>query len=122
MLTQSTALERVRSFAESIRSQHISLRKVILFGSYARNEQRSFSDIDVALVADEFTGFGFQDVGLIGASLAQKLFVDIEPHTFSPEQLSDWNPFVQEIKRTGIVVGEWEPAAAGNGILGVQYG
>ncbi|MDO7875589.1 nucleotidyltransferase domain-containing protein [Hymenobacter sp. ASUV-10] len=114
MLTQSTALERVRSFAESIRSQHISLRKVILFGSYARNEQRSFSDIDVALVADEFTGFGFRDVGLIGEALAQKLFVDIEPHTFSPEQFADWNPFVQEIKRTGIVVGEWEPMAAGN--------
>lgn len=109
MVTQATALERVKAFAESIRSQHISLRKVILFGSYARNEQRQFSDIDVALVADEFTGFGFQDVGLIGAAIAQKSFVDIEPHTFSPEQFTDWNPFVQEILRTGIVIGEWEP-------------
>ena len=114
MFTQATALERVKAFAESIRSQHISLRKVILFGSYARDEQRPFSDIDVALVADEFTGFGFQDVGLIGAAIAQKPFVDIEPHTFSPEQFTDWNPFVQEIKRTGIVVGEWEPVATQN--------
>ncbi|TGE15917.1 nucleotidyltransferase domain-containing protein [Hymenobacter elongatus] len=111
MLTQSAALERVRAFAESIRSEQVSLRKVILFGSYACNDQRPFSDIDVALVADEFTGFGFQDVGLIGAVIAQKAFVDIEPHTFSPEQFTDWNPFVQEIKRTGIVIGEWEPTA-----------
>ena len=111
MLTQSLALERVKAFAETIRSQHISLRKVILFGSYARNGQRQFSDIDVALIADEFTGFGFQDVGLISAAIIQKQFVDIEPHTFSPAQFTDWNPFVQEIKRTGIVVGEWEPAA-----------
>ncbi|MBF9219648.1 nucleotidyltransferase domain-containing protein [Hymenobacter ruricola] len=117
MLTQSAALERVRAFAESIRGQSVSLRKVILFGSYARNEQRAFSDIDVALVADEFTGFGFQDVGLIGAAIAQKLFVDIEPHTFSPEQFTDWNPFVQEIKRTGIVVGEWEPTVTQNRAL-----
>ena len=107
MFTQAVALERVKEFAESIRSQSVALRKVILFGSYARNEQREFSDIDVALVADEFTGFGFQDVGLIGAAITQKPFVDIEPHTFSPEQFTDWNPFVQEIKRTGIVVGEW---------------
>ena len=114
MLTQSTAVERVKAFAESIRSQSVSLRKVILFGSYARNEQKEFSDIDVALVADEFTGFGFQDVGLIGAAIAQKPFVDIEPHTFSPEQFTDWNPFVQEIKRTGIVIGEWEPADTEN--------
>lgn len=112
MYTQAAALERVKAFAESIRSQRISLRKVILFGSYARNEQREFSDIDVALVADEFTGFGFQDVGLIGAAMAQKLFIAIEPHTFSPEQFTDWNPFVQEIKRTGIVVSEWEPVSA----------
>jgi predicted nucleotidyltransferase len=111
MFTQSTALELVKAFAESIRSQPISLRKIILFGSYARNEQREFSDIDVALIADEFTGFGFQDVGLISNAMIQKQFVDIEPHTFSPEQFTDWNPFVHEIKRTGIVVGEWEPNA-----------
>lgn len=111
MLTQSAALARVQAFAESLRSQPISLRKVILFGSYARNEQREFSDIDVALVADEFSGFGFQDVGLISSAIIQKQFVDIEPHTFSPAQFTEWNPFVQEILRTGIVVGEWEPAA-----------
>jgi len=114
VFTQATALERVKAFAESIRSQSISLRKVILFGSYARNEQRQFSDIDVALVADEFTGFGFQDVGLLGEAAAQREFVDIEPHTFSPEQFTDWNPFVQEIKRTGIVVGEWAPTSIEN--------
>ncbi len=113
MLTQSAALAQVQAFAEAVQQQ-VSLRKVVLFGSYARNEQREFSDIDVALVADEFTGFGFQDVGLIGATIAQKQFVDIEPHTFSPEQFTDWNPFVQEIKRTGIVVGEWEPATTEN--------
>ena len=114
MFTQAVALERVKAFAESIRSQHISLRKVIVFGSYARNEQRQFSDIDVALVADEFTGFGFQDVGLLGDAIIQREFVDIEPHTFSPKQFTDWNPFVQEIKRTGIVIGEWEPTATEN--------
>ena len=120
MLTQSVAVERVKAFAESIRSQPIALRKVILFGSYARNEQREFSDIDVALVADEFTGFGFRDVGLIGAAVAQPLFVDIEPHTFSPAQFTDQNPSAREIKRTGIVVGEWEPTAAESRAIPLQ--
>ena len=46
---------------------------------------------------------------LIGDVAIRPEFVDIEPHMFSPEQFTDWNPFVQEIKRTGIVVGEWEP-------------
>lgn len=112
MHTQAIALERVRELAQKLRARHLSLRQVVLFGSYASNEQRRSSDIDVALVADEFSGFGFQDVGLIGDVLLEKQFINIEPHTFSPAQFTDWNPFVQEIKRTGIVVGEWEPTAA----------
>ena len=113
MHSQSVALARVRAFADTLRAHHLSLRQVVVFGSYARNEQRESSDIDVALVADEFSGFGFRDVGLIGDVLAERQFLDIEPHTFSPEQFTDWNPFVQEIKRTGIVVGEWESAVVG---------
>ena len=81
---------------------------VILFGSFARNQQREESDLDVALVADSFTGFRAEDIQAFVQALVRH--VGIEPHTFSPEQFTDWNPFVQEIKRTGIVVGEWEPA------------
>ena len=114
MLTQSAALARALAFAEAIRKQPVSLRQVVLFGSYARNEQREYSDIDIALVADEFVGFAFQDVRLISDVAIRPEFVDIEPHMFSPEQFTDWNPFVQEIKRTGIVVGQWEPAATPN--------
>ena len=117
MHTQAVALARVQELAQKLRAQHLSLRQVVLFGSYTRNEQRRSSDIDVALVADEFSGFGFQDVGLISDVLAEKQFIDIEPHTFSPEQFTDWNPFVQEILRTGIVVGEWEPTAIENRVI-----
>lgn len=113
MLTQSAALARVKALADILCQRHVSLRQVVLFGSYARNEQRQWSDIDVALVADEFTGIGFQDVGLIAEVTSRPEFLDIEPHTFSPEQFTDWNPFVQEIKRTGIPVRGWEGQAAG---------
>jgi len=75
MHTQAIALERVRELAQKLRARHLSLRQVVLFGSYASNEQRRSSDIDVALVADEFSGFGFQDVGLIGDVLLEKQFI-----------------------------------------------
>ncbi|UYZ62624.1 nucleotidyltransferase family protein [Hymenobacter weizhouensis] len=105
-------INQVRRFAEQLRQQHIPLRQVILFGSFAKNEQHEWSDIDVALVADGFTGASFIDIKPFVRTLVEH--VDIEPHTFSPEQFTDWNPFVQEIKRTGIVIGEWEPTAAKN--------
>lgn len=109
MVTQALALARVQQFLEEVRQQGVPLRKAILFGSFARNEQHEYSDIDLALVADDFTGAAFIDMKPFVRALVKH--VDIEPHTFSPEQFADWNPFVQEIKRTGIVVGEWEPAS-----------
>ncbi len=108
MVTQYAALAEATQFVEELRQSGIDVRRAILFGSYARNEQRQWSDIDLALVGDSFTGFRAEDVRLFVPSLVKH--VDIEPHTFSPAQFTDWNPFVQEIKRTGIVVGEWEPA------------
>lgn len=109
MVTQQSVIDRVRCFVEELLQQHIPLRKVILFGSFARNEQHEWSDIDVALVADGFTGASFIDIKPFVRTIVKH--VDIEPHTFSPEQFTDWNPFVKEIKRTGIVIGEWEPTA-----------
>lgn len=107
MVTQQAALAEVGQFVAELQQLTIPLRQVILFGSFARNEQHEWSDIDVALIADSFTGFRAEDIQPFVRSLARH--AAIEPHTFSPEQFTDWNPFVQEIKRTGIVVGKWEP-------------
>ena len=115
MVTQHAALAEAKQFTEELRQLGIGLRQAILFGSFARNEQRQWSDIDVAIVADSFTGFRAEDVVLFVRSLVKH--VDIEPHTFSPAQFTDWNPFVQEIKRTGIIIGEWEPAATENRVI-----
>ncbi|WP_375417131.1 nucleotidyltransferase family protein [uncultured Hymenobacter sp.] len=108
MVTQQAALARVHQFLEEVRQLGVPLKQAILFGSFARGEQHEYSDIDLALVADGFTGAAFMDIKPFIRSVVKH--VDIEPHTFSPVQFTDWNPFVQEIKRTGIVVGEWEPA------------
>ena len=67
MLTQQDCIRDVADFARKVKQKGIHLRKAILYGSYTRNQQREHSDIDVALVADEFVGLGFEDI---------KLFVD----------------------------------------------
>ena len=106
MFTQRVAVNQVRAFVHELHKIGIRPEQVVLFGSYARNEQREESDIDVALVSDCFTGAGPIDVRLMAHLLARNPFFFIEPHTFSPEQFADWNPFVKEIKRTGIVIEE----------------
>ena len=67
--------------------------------------QHEWSDIDVALIADSFTGFGFDDVKLVSAVLGQRMYLEFEPHTFNTAAYEAQNsPLAEEIKRTGIVV------------------
>lgn len=102
MATQHFALSEVQRFVSDLRGLGVQPQQVILFGSFARNEQHKWSDIDVAIVANEFSGFGPQDAALMTRALVRH--ADIEPHSFRPEDFTDWNPFVAEIMRTGIRV------------------
>ncbi len=104
MVNQQSVIQTVEQFANAVRAQGVDLKTVILFGSYARGDQREWSDIDVALVADEFTGVGFEDIKRFIKVTIQKPFITIEPHTFSTSEFTEGNPFITEIRRTGIVI------------------
>ena len=104
MFTKRAAIERVQNFAKELQATGLHLRKVILYGSYARNSQHKWSDIDVALVADEFTGIGFNDVGYFARINNKKPFILIETKTYPTSYFKKGDPFIDEIKRTGIEI------------------
>ena len=83
MVEQQSAINTVKNFAEAIRNQGVDLKTVILFGSFARGEQREWSDIDVALVADEVLGVSFEHIKRFIDVTIQRPFLFIEPHTFN---------------------------------------
>jgi predicted nucleotidyltransferase len=56
MLTRDAAIETARNYAHDIEMRGVHLRAMFLYGSYAKGTQHEWSDIDVALVADEFIG------------------------------------------------------------------
>ena len=105
MLTQKTVISTIKKIADDIRLSGIHLNRVILYGSYAKNKQHDWSDIDVAFVADEFTSIGFEDVGLFAAQLIKYPKLDIQPRTYNTKDFSiDKDPFVEEILNTGIEI------------------
>jgi uncharacterized protein len=104
MLTKRTAINRVKQFAREIQSNGLHLHKVILFGSYAANKQGEWSDIDVALVADEFTGMGYYDRAYFSRINTKKPYIIIETKTFPPSYFKKGDPFIDEIKHTGIEI------------------
>jgi uncharacterized protein len=104
MLTKKTAIARVRNFAREVKDSGVHLHKVILFGSYASGKAHRWSDVDVALVAKEFTGDGFADASYFARINNKKPYMAIEPKTFSTAYFKKGDPFIKEIIRTGIEV------------------
>ncbi len=69
MLTQQIVISNLKKMAFEIKQAGIHLNKIILYGSYSRNAQNTHSDIDIAIVADEFKSIGFEDVHLLSKIL-----------------------------------------------------
>ena len=78
--------------------------KAFLFGSYAKNTNKSDSDIDIALVIDNLDDDEKFDYQVQLLLLASKFDTRIEPHPISNKDLETNNPFVVEILKTGIEI------------------
>jgi predicted nucleotidyltransferase len=104
MLTQNAAIDTVRNYAREIKDSDVNLKKVILYGSFAKGMQHEWSDIDVALVADEFTDFGFWDKNLFPYIGIKKTYIRIEAKTYPTDYFQESDPFIEEIKNTGIEI------------------
>lgn len=102
MLTRAEVIAKVELFVEAIVSSGVSLDRVILFGSYAKNKATDDSDIDVALVSPIFNGFGYEDRKYFSKINIKKQFVDIETKTFPSAYFEEGDPFIAEILQTGI--------------------
>jgi uncharacterized protein len=104
-ITQFAAVELVKQFVNELKIKGVHLTKVYLFGSYARNEQRQYSDIDVALVADEFQSISFLDLKYFAEISIKQPYTMLELHTYNTEYFQEGDPFInEEIKSKGIVI------------------
>ena len=100
MFTQLDSIKYVNNFLERIKAKGLHIKHAFLYGSYSRGNPNKHSDIDLALVADEFTGFGFNDIKLIVRELAE--FYIIQVKNYSTEYFEKGDPFINEILKTGI--------------------
>ena len=99
MFTKKALTDYISAYIRECNNLGVQFKKVILFGSYARNAAHKWSDIDLALVSDNFTGMIIDDNNKIsGANIK---FVDIEPHTFPTAYFEQGDPFIEEIIKTG---------------------
>jgi tRNA nucleotidyltransferase (CCA-adding enzyme) len=104
MLDRNAVIEIVRNYASDIIETHgVHLRMVILYGSFARGTQHEWSDIDVALVADEFTGAP-EDYDFFPSVGIRKPYTRIEAMTYPTDYFRKGSPFIKKKKKDGIVI------------------
>ncbi len=99
MFTKKDLKKYISDYISECNKLGVHFKKVILFGSYARNTAHKWSDVDLALVSDDFSDMGWDDRGKI--SMANIKFADIEPHMFNSAYFEKGDPFIEEIIKTG---------------------
>ena len=102
MLTRKTALKEAGNFLADLKAFGYAPVKAVLFGSMVTGRQHAWSDIDLAVWDEHFTGPIAMDYEKILPVL--RPYQHLELHPFHPEDTAESNPFVAEIIRTGIEI------------------
>ena len=83
-------------------SKEISIDKVIIFGSYAKNTYNKDSDIDIAIFSKDFkTTSIIEDMSFLLIKTSG-LGIDLQPQPFTLDDYSNPDGLVKEILDTGI--------------------
>ena len=102
-----SALKAARRFVRAVQKSGVRLQAAYLYGSHAKRQAEIESDIDIALVSRDFSGW-VDDLRLIEPALLA-MDARIEHVRFHPNDFRDENPLVWEIKTSGIqLVGSHE--------------
>ena len=102
MVTREIAINQAINFVLECLKYGINIDKAFLFGSFARNEQRDTSDIDIALISSAFTNNFIYNTRL--TSKINIHFPLIEVHHFNSEYFKKGDPFINEITSTGFEI------------------
>lgn len=95
-----TIIENVRKYINELEGHNIPVQGAILFGSYVSGKFSEYSDIDIAIISEAFSGDRFEDRRLI-VPLRRKIDYRIEPMPFRSEEFNKGGILADEIKRTG---------------------
>lgn len=103
-MVKKKIIKIIKKYIEYLQNDGIEVEKAVIFGSYAKNNYKKESDIDVLIVSKSFGKNRVRE----GQELFKRIrFVDsrIEPIPVSlKEYENSENPFIEEIKKYGIEI------------------
>ena len=96
--------DKINKFIEYV-ARHVTVEKVILYGSWANGNPTELSDIDLAIFSPDFGKHKLKELQLL-SKLAWEVDESIEAVPYSTDQLKNHDPtkFVYKIIQTGETV------------------
>jgi len=99
-MDKRSAIEIVTKYLSRLLKNDFDIKTAYLFGSFARGNARSSSDIDLAIVLTKLSNpFEMEVRSMILRRTEETI---IEPHLFDQADFTPSNPFANEIMKTGI--------------------
>ena len=95
-------LNSINEYIKEIK-KHYNITAIILFGSYAKGTENENSDIDIAIISDDFDDI--YDCMAVLMGMTWDIDARIEPHPIKKkdfDEVSDY--FIKEVIDTGIKV------------------
>jgi predicted nucleotidyltransferase len=94
-------IRAARSYASEAKKV-LPIRRVVLFGSYAKGMATKQSDVDICFFLDSFGDKQRVDILQELIRLAYSFDEYFEPTVFETSDLHNDNPFVKEVLKTGV--------------------
>lgn len=100
-MAQEAVLNIAKTYAKEVRKKYKN-SKLFLFGSYAKESQHSDSDIDIAVVLDDYSDK--LDIMLELMRIRRKIDSRIEPHPFRKSEFNQSDIITSEVLTYGIPI------------------
>ncbi|MFH1233665.1 MAG: nucleotidyltransferase domain-containing protein [Patescibacteria group bacterium] len=96
--------KEINEYIKILKDDKLPIKKVILFGSFAKNKQHKWSDIDLCIISSKFKD-AFKALQYLSLKKPFNAKYVIGPIGFSPEDFKDkYSSLICEIKTTGIEI------------------
>jgi len=101
---KNKALNKAKKLVGLLKTNGIDVYEAYVFGSVAMDKAGEYSDIDIAIVSENFTGIPFYDVKKI-SKFRRAVDLRLEVHPFSLNDILQDPPlFFTDIKNKGIQI------------------
>jgi len=105
-MAKRTIIEALHYLEGCLKRQGLNITQIVLFGSQARGAPQRGSDVDIAIISDDFQGKDiFQRAELTKEAeieTIKKYLVPLDIITLTPEELQDESSLIARFVRNGL--------------------